>query len=232
MTVELEDYYAARASEYDRIYAKPERQDDLRAVERWLAQAFAGKSVIEIACGTGYWTQFIAPDSGSVLALDASHEVLAIARSRVTAPHVSFVIGDAYRPPEGTAPFESAFAGFWLSHVPKARLGEFLEGLHRTLAPGAKVVLLDNLYVEGSSTPISEEDAQGNTYQARKLDDGSVHRVLKNFPSEHDLREMVAGIATDVVYRRWRYFWALEYACSREAPFTDSPAASPTTAAR
>ena len=211
MSAELEDYYAARAPEYDRVYRKPERQADLRAIERWLPQVFAGKTLLEIACGTGYWSQFLAPVAKSVVALDASREVLEIARSRVKAGHAAFVQGDAYRPPEDRGPFESAFAGFWLSHVPISRLGEFFGGLHRVLAPGAKVVLLDNRFVEGSSTPIFEQDEQGNTYQARPLDDGSVHRVLKNFPSEHALRETVAGIAADVTYHQWQYFWALEY---------------------
>jgi demethylmenaquinone methyltransferase/2-methoxy-6-polyprenyl-1,4-benzoquinol methylase len=216
MSAELENYYATRAPEYDRVYGKPERQADLRAIERWLPGLFAGKSLIEIACGTGYWTQFLAPAARSVLALDASHEVLEIARSRVIAGHASFVLGDAYHPPEAQAPFESAFAGFWLSHVQKARLRQFFHGLHQTLAPGAKVVLLDNRFVEGSSTPLSEQDAEGNTYQARPLDDGSVHRVLKNFPTERALREVVSGMADDVAYHQWRYFWALEYVACKD----------------
>ena len=211
MSADLQQYYASRAPEYDRIYNKPERQRDLRAIEGWLPMVFAGRSVLEIACGTGYWSQFIAPVATSVIAVDASTEVLEIARSRVTQGHASFIEGDAYRPPDDLGPFESAFAGFWMSHVPKARLGEFLRGLHRALAPGAKVVLLDNRFVEGSSTPVSERDAEGNTYQTRMLDDGSKHRVLKNFPSEHELREMVTGIAAAVDYRQWQHFWALEY---------------------
>lgn len=211
MSAELEEYYAARAPEYDRVYKKPERQADLRAIERWLPKVFAGRSVLEIACGTGYWSQFLVPVARSAVAIDASREVLAIARSRVASAHASFVEGDAYRPPVDQGPFESAFAGFWLSHVPRTRLEEFFSELHRALTPGAKVVLLDNRFVEGSSTPLSEQDAEGNTYQNRRLDDGSVHRVLKNFPSERSLREAVAGIATDVEYHEWQYFWALEY---------------------
>jgi demethylmenaquinone methyltransferase/2-methoxy-6-polyprenyl-1,4-benzoquinol methylase len=121
--------------------------------------------------------------------------------------------------PGNHGPFESAFAGFWLSHVPKARIGEFFFGLHRTLLPGAKVVLLDNRFVEGSSTPLFEVDGEGNTYQARTLDDGSLHRVLKNFPSEAELREMVLGIAIDVRYHQWEYFWALEYVFSPNSGF-------------
>ena len=225
MSADLEQYYATRAPEYDRIYAKPERQADLRAIERWLPALFAGKSVLEVACGTGYWTQFLAPVARSVVAIDASQEVLEIARSRVSAPHATFATGDAYRLPEEHGRFESAFAGFWLSHVPISRLREFFLGLHRTLTPGATVVILDNRFVEGSSTPISGQDADGNTYQTRTLDGGSVHKVLKNFPSEPALRDMVAGIATDVRYHQWQYFWALEYVA---APGSAAPSLEPT----
>lgn len=211
MSSELEAYYAARAPEYDRVYMKAERQADLRVIERWLPQLFAGRSLLEIACGTGYWSQFLAPVVKRAVAIDASREVLAMARSRVESAHVSFEEGDAYRPPADRGPFDSAFAGFWLSHVPRRRLDEFLRALHLALAPRAKVVFLDNRFVHGSSTPLSEQDAEGNTYQARALDDGSVHRVLKNFPSEASLREAVAGIASNAQYHEWQYFWALEY---------------------
>ena len=211
MSAELKEYYAARAPEYDRVYKKPERQSDLRAIEHWLPQVFADKTILEIACGTGYWSQFLAPAARMVVAIDASREVLNIAESRLSSGKVLFTTGDAYCPPGEAGPFESAFAGFWLSHVPVARLGEFFEGLHRVLLPGAKVVLLDNLFVAGSSTPISARDDQGNTYQQRSLDDGSVHSVLKNFPSERSLREAVSGFAAGVHYHEWQYFWALEY---------------------
>ena len=72
MTSELSmrSYYAARAPEYDAIYLKPERQADLRAIEHWLPPVFAGANVLEVACGTGYWTQFLAPVAASVLAVD------------------------------------------------------------------------------------------------------------------------------------------------------------------
>ncbi|PIF90927.1 hypothetical protein CLU86_1824 [Acidovorax sp. 62] len=57
----MQDYYAARAKEYDQIYAKPTRQADLRQMEAWLPTVLAGRNVLEIACGTGYWTQFSEP---------------------------------------------------------------------------------------------------------------------------------------------------------------------------
>ena len=52
----LQSYYASRAPEYDEVYRKPERQADLRSIERWLPPHFSGVAMLEVACGTGYWT--------------------------------------------------------------------------------------------------------------------------------------------------------------------------------
>lgn len=208
----MQDYYAARASEYDRIYARPERQQDLRAIERWLPTVFAGRSLLEVACGTGYWTQFIAPVATRVLAIDAVPQTLQIARSRVAGGNVEFAIGDAYALPPAATGFESAFGGFWFSHIPRNRVAGFLAGLHRALAPGARVIFLDNRYVEGNSTPVSAPDAEGDTWQWRTLADGSRHRVLKNFPQEGDLRAATQGMARDLRFHQWEHYWALEYA--------------------
>lgn len=130
---DLRAYYAARAREYDHVYAKPERQDDLREIESWLPGVFHGRSILEVACGTGYWTQFLAPVAGRMTAVDASPETLEVAKSRVANASVRFTVGDAFRLPAGEGEFEGAFAGFWISHVPRSRLREFLAELHRTL---------------------------------------------------------------------------------------------------
>jgi ubiquinone/menaquinone biosynthesis C-methylase UbiE len=208
---ELQRYYAARAQEYDQVYAKPERQDDLRQVESWLAGALAGRTLLEVACGTGYWTRLLAPVARRMSALDASPETLEIARARAGNASVHFTIGDAFRLPYGAGAFDAAFAGFWISHVPRGRVRAFLSELHRTLVAGARVVLLDNRYVEGSSTAIADTDPEGNTYQVRRLADGSMHRVLKNFPSEDEIRGVLPEVCTGVRYRAWQYYWAIEY---------------------
>jgi SAM-dependent methyltransferase len=206
------NYYAARAAEYHRVYLKPERQADLRQIEAWLPGRLAGRCVLEVACGTGYWTRLIAPVATRVRALDAAPQTLEIARGRVPAGSVDFVVGDAYALPPCSPPFDAAFAGFWWSHVPRARLREFLRSLHACLAPEARVVFLDNRYVPGSSTPVSPPDEAGDTWQLRRLDDGSTHRVLKNFPTEAHLSEAVDDLATYVRFTAWDHYWALEYA--------------------
>lgn len=208
----MQSYYAARAGEYDAVYQKPERQADLRQIEQWLPSVLSGETVLEVACGTGYWTRFLAPVASSIVAIDSAPETLRIAAQRVCAPNVAFQVGDAYALASHGHDFSAAFAGFWFSHVPIERQHEFLRGLNSTLEPGARVVLLDNLLVEGSSSAIAGQDAGGNTYQFRKLGDGSTHRVLKNFPSEEQLRALVeAGLGESAAYRTWQFYWAFEY---------------------
>ena len=129
----------------------------------------------------------------------------------IAAGRARFTVGDAYAPPMPSERYDAAFAGFWWSHVYKRDLPRFLEGLHRVLAPGAKVVFLDNSYVEGSSTPVSRIDENGDSWQTRKLADGTTHEVLKNFPSAEGLRAAVEPHAADVGVKLYDYYWWLEY---------------------
>jgi len=209
---ELRQYYARRAAEYEAIYAKPERQADLASLRSRMAALFAGRSVLEIACGTGYWTEVVAPHVRSITAVDYAEETLAIARSkRYPANRVEFKQGDAYALPDFGRSHDALFAIFWWSHVPLARLDAFLAGVSRAVAPGAVVAFLENRYVEGSSTPVSRRDAEGNTYQTRKLDDGSSHEVLKNFPSAQEMRVRLGRFGDDVRFTDYEYYWLASY---------------------
>ena len=173
---------------------------------------FAGRRVLEIACGTGYWTQHLAREAREVVGLDINDETLEIARSKELPPgRVTLTIADAYAPPDDLGEFDGAFAGFWWSHVLIRDRRRFFEGLDRRLAPGAKVALLDNLYVEGSSTPVTRRDAEGNSYQARRLENGSEHEVLKNFPTEAALISDIAGVGQNSRFTTLQYYWLFTY---------------------
>jgi demethylmenaquinone methyltransferase/2-methoxy-6-polyprenyl-1,4-benzoquinol methylase len=208
----LQAYYAKRAAEYERIYAKPERQADLASLRARMASLYAGRNVLEVACGTGYWTEVIAPHARAVTAIDYAEETLAIARSKkYPAGRVEFAQGDAYALPDFGRRHDALYAGFWWSHVPLARLDAFLAGAARAVAPGSIVAFLDNRYVEGSSTPVSRRDNEGNTYQARKLEDGSAHDVLKNFPTERELVERASRHGHEARVEWLEYYWLLVY---------------------
>lgn len=205
-------YYADRAGVYDRIYAKPERQPDLRILETEIPAALAGRDVIEVACGTGYWTQHIARTARRVLATDLTDETLQIARTKALPEAVvELAIADAYNLPAERGPFDGALAVFWWSHLRPAECRAFLESLRNCLSPGALVILMDNLYVEGNSSPISRRDAEGNTWQARKLGSGATHEVLKNFPTEDELRAAVNGFGNNYRYRALEYYWVFTF---------------------
>jgi 2-polyprenyl-3-methyl-5-hydroxy-6-metoxy-1,4-benzoquinol methylase len=207
----LADYYAKRAAEYERIYAKPERQADLAALKARIGKMFAGRRVLELACGTGYWTDVIAGSAAQVTALDLNEEVLAVARAKPNASKVSFVRGSAYDIPDLGRRHDALFAGFWWSHVPLEKLDGFIADCLSAVAPGALIAFLDNCYVEGSSTALARRDARGNSYQLRSLDDGSTHEVLKNFPTEGELIQRVSKLGWGANVELLDYYWLLTW---------------------
>ncbi len=205
----LREYYRRRAAEYDRIYAKPERQDDLRRLEAVIARWLAGRRVLELACGTGWWTAVAARTAAAVVATDANDEVLRIARRREEiGDNVSWLLTDAWTPEAVPGEFDAILAAFWISHVPRGRLAAFVDALDGRLRMGGRIVLLDNRFVPGSSTPVSRTDAAGDTWQRRRLDDGTETEIRKNFLTGPELRGLLDAPDRIVEVRELTYFWA------------------------
>ena len=208
----MERYYSRRAAEYERIYEKPERQAELDWLRNRIPQVFRGRDVLEIACGTGYWTQFIAREASRVRACDLNESVLELAREKpIPRGKAEFFRADALTLEGVPGGCDAAFAGFWWSHVKKGELRRFVSRLDAKLARGAVVAVLDNTFVEGSSTPISRRDAEGNSYQMRTLANGEQHEVLKNFPTGDELTSAVQGVAREAHLENLKYYWLLVF---------------------
>jgi demethylmenaquinone methyltransferase/2-methoxy-6-polyprenyl-1,4-benzoquinol methylase len=201
-------YYEARAGEYEDVYAKPERQADLARLRAWLAAEARGRAILEIACGTGYWTAIAAATARLILGIDRSAASLELARSKALGPRVDFALADAYALPGFAGSFDCGMAHFFLSHVPNARRGDFLADFASRLCPGAKLLLIDNAFVVGSSTPIARRDDEGNTYQLRTLKTGERHEVLKNFPTTREIEAALSPVASQVDVLQLTYYWA------------------------
>lgn len=213
---ELIKYYAERAHEYEKIYHIPERQSDIAQLNRTLQDYLAGRDVLEIACGTGYWTQTIAQSAHSILATDVNPEVIDLAKEKhYPQGKVRFQLADAFTLEGVYGTFTAGLAGFWWSHIQKSRLDAFLHNLHRKLGPGSLVVFFDNTHA-GSRHSITSHDAEGNTYQRRKLESGKEYNVLKNFPTEAEMRERLSGIAEDIRYITLTHYWLLSYTVARK----------------
>jgi SAM-dependent methyltransferase len=210
---DLLGYYAARAAEYEKVYDKAERRSDLERLHEIVPAFFAGRHVLEVACGTGYWTRRIAPRVASMTACDLGSEVLDVLRANQPEhPNVVICRRDAWSLADVPGRFDAAFAGFWWSHLRLVEIQRFLIGLHARLEPASRVMHVDNRFVEGSNWPIVRTDAEGNTYQRRRLENGDEHEVLKNFPSAAELRvaiEAAGGIDVDVT--ELTHYWAATY---------------------
>ncbi|KAB8041494.1 class I SAM-dependent methyltransferase [Janthinobacterium aquaticum] len=210
ITDQLAQYYATIAKEYERIYDKPERQEDLEGLREKVADALEGHTVLELACGTGYWTEVIAEVADSVLATDINDEMLALARERELPDNVSLAKLDAFNLPDDLAgKFTAVFAGFWWSHVKKEDQEKYLKQLRAKLGKDVLLVLIDNSYVDGSSTVIARTDLEGNTHQFRTTASGERYEVLKNFPNDSHLRKKFANSAREIRMKRLEYYWFL-----------------------
>ena len=208
----LAAYYARRAPEFEAVYALPERQDDLQKLRDLLRGLVAGRALLEVACGTGYWTQVMAETARSITATDINPAVIELARAKAyRGGPVTLRLADAWRSGEVQGRFTGGAALFWWSHLVRSRTRAFLEQFQRVLLPGALVVLADNLPVPGRHTPIARTDDEGNTYQLRRLRSGERFEVIKNYPSEAELRAAVKGLGEEVHYTALTYYWACWY---------------------
>ena len=209
---DLTTYYARRAAEYERIYVKPERQDDLATLRGHVAAFCSDSRVLEYACGTGYWTAVAAPRARAVLGVDINEEVLHVARNKAWPKNnVAFACCDLYELKTLSESYDTILAVFLWSHIKSEDLNTFYPVMHRHVQPGSRVMLLDNRYVEGSSTPIARTDDAGNSYQLRRLDDGGTFEILKNFPTHDALIESLKGKAKNFEYVELDYYWYLTY---------------------
>src|SRR5690348_12005201 len=183
----MQEYYSRRAPEYEAIYTEtdPARKPELEQLTEAMRAALSGRRVLEVACGTGYWTSMLAGHATYISATDISPEMLKLAAQKGLPPEQArFSNSDAYDLCWLPGEFDGGLANFWLSHVPRARLHEFLAGFHAKLSPGARVFMADNVYVEGVGGELVQKPGEADTYKRRQLQDGTTYDVLKNYFTE------------------------------------------------
>ncbi|MFW9829686.1 MAG: methyltransferase domain-containing protein [Candidatus Thorarchaeota archaeon] len=209
---DIKQYYADRAYEYDKTYLRPERQKDIKKIQKLLNTLLKDHLVLEIACGTGYWTKSIAFVSKFITAVDINDEVLQIARNRgISSNKVTFIQDDVYVLNKIQGNFSAGFAGSWWSHILKSKLKQFINLFHSKLQSNAIIVFMDNRRVKRSSTPISRIDIHGNTYQIRKLEDGREYEILKNFPTKREIHDTLGNEVKNLKIQFLKYFWIVSY---------------------
>ncbi len=138
-----------------------------------------GKQVLELACGTGRWTKYLARWAAHTLAVDAAPEALQINKEQIRAANVDYLEADVFSwQPDKT--FDVVFFSFWLSHIPPQRFAPFWQMVQRALKPGGHAFFMDSLF-EQASTARDHVAIDKSGFAQRKLNDGREFRIVKVF---------------------------------------------------
>jgi len=210
-------FYRRRAPEYDEWWQRtgpydhgPEDAREWAAqideVEGALASFGPTGNVLELAGGTGWWTQRLASVAGKLTVVDASRETLDLNRARVGRSDVDYRVADVFSwGPDESASFDVVFFSFWLSHVPLPLFVPFWDLVRRCLRPAGRVFFIDNRWDPTRDRPDPHIVGTETDVQVRRLSDGSTHRVVKVFYEPAQLEDLLRplGWTAEVSGTRW-----------------------------
>lgn len=204
MIAEMNRYYDARAPWHDQYMGYQSNRGMEKLLEPIISSVenmICKKRVLEIACGTGNWTQVLAKRATSVTAVDISPKALEIAREKIQKyDNVTLMVDDAYKLDKVMGPFDTVFAVDWWSHIPKQAVPLFLKALKTKLQAEAVSIFIDMSFSEHFRQFPCYYDKDDNRISVRKLPDGSEFKVIKNFPGEAELRKVLADHFASIEY--------------------------------
>jgi demethylmenaquinone methyltransferase/2-methoxy-6-polyprenyl-1,4-benzoquinol methylase len=197
-------YYRERAGEYDDWWFRRGRYDHGHETNaRWFADTAEAQDalkrfnpagdVLELACGTGLWTQRLVDHAASMTAIDGSPEMLELCRARVNDPRIRYVQADLFAwEPHRT--YDMCFFGFWLSHVPEERFETFWEKVRRAVGSEGRVFFIDSLRSRQASAVDHELPDRDEETMLRRLADGREYQIVKRFHEPEPLRQRLAEL--------------------------------------
>ena len=161
-------------------------------------------SVLELACGPGMWTGQLLRYASDVTAVDASPEMIAIAKARVGEERVRFIQADLFTwHPDRR--YDVVFIGFWLSHVPAERFESFWSMVTDCLKPRGRVLFVDDAY----RTPAELVEGPSSSTIRRQVPDGTAYRLVKvpHQPEELERRLRRLGWDIEVTTTAGPFYW-------------------------
>src|ERR1019366_218648 len=217
LSEEMKAYYAARAPEYEEWYLRTGRYSrgpvhdlawtaDLDTATLWLDGLPIQGEIVELAAGTGWWSTLLA-GKGVLSLYDANELPLDRARDRLLAHglRAHIPVRDAWAEPDRAV--DALYCGFWLSHVPRARLAEFLDLARRWLKPGGIFAFIDSR-ADPQSGAVDQEVSADLDVARRRPADGREFRVVKVYwqPAAPEAAPRAAGFARAEVTTTSRFF--------------------------
>jgi demethylmenaquinone methyltransferase/2-methoxy-6-polyprenyl-1,4-benzoquinol methylase len=230
---EMIAYYRARALEYDEWFYRLNRYDHGPEInQRWfddvaeLVAAFEQigpvDEALELAAGTGIWTEKLVKHATHVTVVDASSEMIAINQGKLPGAPVSYVEASVFDWEPDRA-YDLVFFSFWLSHVPPERVNEFLAKVRRSVRDGGQLFIIDSRFEQtgaARNNPLFEEE---QTYRTRVLNDGNQYTIVKVYYETEQLRRLLdtAGFDAEVHFTNQYFIYAS--AIARPATSKGSP---------
>ncbi|MCI0698321.1 methyltransferase domain-containing protein [candidate division KSB1 bacterium] len=202
------EYYRARAAEYEEWFFRQKRYDRGPELNRqWFVEVAKLRSVLrhfqprghvlELACGTGLWTQQLVRYADRVTAVDASPEALELNRARVRSKHVDYVRADIFNW-RSEARYDLVFFSFWLSHVPPDCFESFWRLVRSCLHEHGRVFFIDSLYEPTSTARDHRLNAPQSATVTRRLNDGRVFDIVKIFYKPAELEASLKALGWSI----------------------------------
>lgn len=191
-------YYRARAVEYDEWFYRRTRFNHGEAENKlWFDEAAQVRDVLhslprqghilELAPGTGIWTQELLKLSDKITAIDASPEMIEINKAKVQSDKVTYVQTDLFEW-QPTQEYDMIFFSFWLSHVPPEKLDGFLQKVNQALKIGGVVFMVDSKRKPSSTAKDHVLPSEG-VVMKRTLNDGSNFEIIKIYYETDELAQ-------------------------------------------
>jgi len=194
-------YYSARAPEYHNVSLPSE---PLAVVRRHLLALGPLRHVLELAPGTGNWTEELVQIGETVTAVDASREMMEINRRRVADAKVEYRQADLFQ----WAPdrqYDLVFSAFFLSHVPPDLVDAFLVRVCGAVRPGGHLFIVDQC----DDLPNYPIPVREGIFEQRALLDGRAFTIVKVYYHPAVLAERVRTLGLQVTAERIHPFFYL-----------------------
>lgn len=112
----------------------------LKAYE-FLGRHAPGKQILEVGCGDGYGSAFLAKSARSIIAVDYEKEVVFAAQNKYKADNLEYRCMDATNLEFGENEFDLVCSFQVIEHIPQERLLTYLTELSRVLKPEGELYL-------------------------------------------------------------------------------------------
>lgn len=195
---ELFDYYNERAPEYEEFYDghTSARKIDPALIRKEIAEIkeilpdYVKGSILDVACGTGYWLPYYYKDCPRITLVDQSENVLSECRKKIAelgiADKTEVLRADIFSHRFTPQKFDTVLIAFLISHFSDEEIDGLLESVRAAVNPGGSFIFIDNIWNEMVESFAFRKYGTHTRY----LKDGRQFRILKRYFTPDDMSEL------------------------------------------